>query len=339
MKIITEEMRFRKRLCEFALKYGVTKAAKRYHTNRQFVYRQLEKYDGTLRSLALQSRRPHSHTNAHTKEELTLIKQIYSRYGCDGLAEVYVQLRKRGYKRSYGSMLKQIKKIPKEKVKIRKGYTRHKEIRGQYPGDKVQVDIKYVPKECLLFDTIDKKYYQITAIDEFSRKRILEIVDEKSVTNTSKFIRTLEEKMGLKINTIQTDNGPEFVNNQIETNLPTLFELTLKDLGMIHSGIVPNRLNLCTTDGVVVRRIVDPFLRRLYPYYIGFDLCAQVVDNGMYIIREAVIDDKRLSSCRFRGVRIIRFIRIWIFRRFSVRIINRIVIWRTSIQPYSDEHR
>ena len=118
------------------------------------------------------------------------------------------------------------KKIPKEKVKIRKGYTRHKEIRGQYPGNKVQVNIKYVPKECLLFDTIDKKYYQITAIDEFSRKRILEIVDEKSVTNTSKFIRTLEEKMGLKINTIQTDNGPEFVNNQIETNLPTLFELT-----------------------------------------------------------------------------------------------------------------
>ena len=239
MKIITEEMRFRKRLCEFALKYGVTKAAKRYHTNRQFVYRQLEKYDGTLRSLALQSRKPHSHPNAHTKEELTLIKQIYSRYGCDGLAEVYVQLRKRGYKRSYGSMLKQIKKIPKEKVKIRKGYTRHKEIRGQYPGDKVQVDIKYVPKECLLFDTIDKKYYQITAIDEFSRKRILEIVDEKSVTNTSKFIRTLEEKMGLKINTIQTDNGPEFVNNQIETNLPTLFELTLKDLGMIHRRTSP----------------------------------------------------------------------------------------------------
>lgn len=75
------------------------------------------------------------------------------------------------------------------------------------------MDIKYVPKECLLFDTIDKKYYQITAIDEFSRK--------------------------IKINTIQTDNGPEFVNNQIETNLPTLFELTLKDLGMIHRRTRP----------------------------------------------------------------------------------------------------
>jgi IS30 family transposase len=239
MKIITEEMRFRKRLCQFALKNGVTKAARRYHTNRQFVYRQLAKYDGTVKSLALKSRKPHSHPKTHTEEELNLIKKIYSRYSCDGLAEVYVQLRKRGYIRSYGSMVKQIGKIPKEKVKIRKGYTKHKEIRGEYPGDKVQIDIKYVPKECLKFDTQDKKYYQITAIDEFSRKRILEIVDEKSVTNTSRFIRTLEEKIGLKINTVQTDNGPEFVNNQIETNIPTLFELTLEELGIKHRRTRP----------------------------------------------------------------------------------------------------
>lgn len=239
MKIITEEMRFRKRLCEFALKNGVTKAAKRYHTNRQFIYRQLEKYDGTLRSLALKSRKPHYHPNSHTTEELELIKKMKSRYGIDGLAEVYVQLKKRGYTRSYGSMIKQISKLPKEKVKLRKGYTKHEEIRGEYPGDKVQVDIKYVPRECLIFDTMDKKYYQITAIDEFSRKRILDIVDEKSVTNTSKFMRTLEEQMGLKINTIQTDNGPEFVNNQLETNLPTLFELTLEELGMNHRRTRP----------------------------------------------------------------------------------------------------
>ena len=239
MKIITEEMRFRKRLCEFALKNGVTKAARRYHTNRQFIYRQLEKYDGTLRSLALKSRKPHYHPNSHTTEELELIKKMKSRYGIDGLAEVYVQLKKRGYTRSYGSMIKQISKLPKEKVKLRKGYTKHEEIRGEYPGDKVQVDIKYVPRECLIFDTMDKKYYQITAIDEFSRKRILDIVDEKSVTNTSKFMRTLEEQMGLKINTIQTDNGPEFVNNQLETNLPTLFELTLEELGMNHRRTRP----------------------------------------------------------------------------------------------------
>ena len=239
MKIITEEMKYRKRMCEYALKNGVTKAARKYHTNRKFVYRQLEKYDGTVKSLALKSRRPHSHPNTHTKEEMKLIKQVKIRYGCDGLAEVYVQLQKRGYKRSYGSMVKQISKLPKEKLKRKSGYTKHEEIRGQYPGDKVQVDIKYVPRECLKFDTQDKKYYQITAIDEYSKKRVLEIVDEKSVTNTSRFIRELEKVIGLKINTVQTDNGPEFVNNQVETNAPTLFEITLEQLGINHRRTRP----------------------------------------------------------------------------------------------------
>lgn len=51
MKSITEEMRFRQRLCEYALKHGVTSAARRYQTNRQFVYRQFKKYDGDVRSL------------------------------------------------------------------------------------------------------------------------------------------------------------------------------------------------------------------------------------------------------------------------------------------------
>ena len=34
MSIITEEMRYRQRLCEYALKHGVTRAARKYQTNR-----------------------------------------------------------------------------------------------------------------------------------------------------------------------------------------------------------------------------------------------------------------------------------------------------------------
>lgn len=49
------------------------------------------------------------------------------------------------------------------------------------PGDKVQVDIKYVPEECVRFPSYGDKYYQITAIDEYSRKRMLKIVKEKSI--------------------------------------------------------------------------------------------------------------------------------------------------------------
>ena len=113
MKIITEEMKYRQKMCEYARKHGVTKAARKYHTNRQFVYRQLEKYDGTVKSLSLLSRRPNTHPNAHTDEEITLLKHVSKHYKCDGNAEVYVQARKRGYKRSFGSMYKQLRKLIK----------------------------------------------------------------------------------------------------------------------------------------------------------------------------------------------------------------------------------
>ena len=58
MTIITAEMKYLQRLCEYAKKHGVAKAARRYHTYRQFVYRQLERYNGDVRSLALKSRKP-----------------------------------------------------------------------------------------------------------------------------------------------------------------------------------------------------------------------------------------------------------------------------------------
>lgn len=240
MKIITEEMNFRKKMCEYAIKHGVTRAARKYHTNRRFVYRQLEKYDGTVKSLVLRSRRPHTHPNAHTKEEIELLKHIKHYYKFDGLAEMYVQAKKRGYKRCYDSMCKQIRKMPKEAInRQRKSYAKHNEIRGQYPGDKVQIDIKYVPNQCLGFESYGIRYYQITSIDEYSRKRVLEIVDEKTVTHTSRFIKTLEKRMGFKINTIQTDNGSEFVNNQEESEKPTIFETTLKELGIKHKRTKP----------------------------------------------------------------------------------------------------
>ena len=118
MKSITEEMRYRRRLCEYAIKYGVTKAARRYHTNRQFVYRQLKKYDGSVRSLAMRSRKPHRSPNAHTEEELSLIKRILKRNGSYGPAEVYVRCRSKGYNKNFGSMCRQIRSKGYRKPKI-----------------------------------------------------------------------------------------------------------------------------------------------------------------------------------------------------------------------------
>ena len=105
--IITEEMRLRQRAIEYAKKYNNnSKAAIKYHTTRQQIKRWRDRYDGTIVSLANKSRRPKSHPNQHTLEELELIKQKHSKFKIDGLAQVYVEAKKSGYKRSYYSMCK-----------------------------------------------------------------------------------------------------------------------------------------------------------------------------------------------------------------------------------------
>ena len=81
------------------------------------------------------------------------------------------------------------------------------------------MDIKYVPRKCIEENPNETQYYQITAIDEYSRKRVAAIVDEKSVTHTSEFLLTLESKMGFKISTVQTDNGREFTNMGISERI------------------------------------------------------------------------------------------------------------------------
>ena len=231
--IITEEMRYRKRLCEYAKKNGVTKAARKYQTNRMFVYRQLERYDGEVRSLALKSRKPKSHPNEHSEKEKELIKRMLKRNGRYGLAEVYVRSVKNGYTRSFGSMCRIIRlKGLKPYTRQKKSYTRYNKLDGAYPGHKVQVDIKYVPIETIRFPSYDKRYYQITAIDEYSRKRVLKIVNEKSTYETSKFLKELEKNMGFKIDIIQVDNGYEFVNDKEKTGRKTAFELVADSLNM-----------------------------------------------------------------------------------------------------------
>ncbi|MDK8293325.1 hypothetical protein QP759_02190 [Actinomycetaceae bacterium UMB8039B] len=198
------------------------------------MYRQLERYDGTAGSLAFRSRKPKTSPKAHREEELCLIRRMLRRNGVYGLAEVYVRCRSKGYSRCFESMCRQIRKKGYRKPQARrKSYTRYERLEGKFPGDKVQIDIKYVPQECVRFPSYGLRYYQITAIDEFSRKRVLKIVDEKSTYETTKFLDDLEERMGFSIHTIQVDNGLEFVNDNDRTNRESRFELAVREKGWV----------------------------------------------------------------------------------------------------------
>ena len=214
---ITEEMRFRQKVVEYAIKHkNNAEAARRYKTSRQQVQRWLKKYDGSVESLANKSRRPHRHPNEHTQEELELLKKKYQYHKHEGLGQVYRKCVDAGYKRSYGSMCKQIKKLKnyEKPKKISYPKSKYKPLKGTYPGEFVEIDVKYVPIECIGFKSNYERYYQITAIDLYSRKRILKLVNENSTHETSKMLKTLEKNFGFKIKTVQTDNGKEFCNDR-----------------------------------------------------------------------------------------------------------------------------
>ena len=111
MASITQDMRYRLSLIRFAEKYGVSKAAIKYKTNRQYIYRWKRRYDGTIESLRDRSRRPHHHPNQHTPEEIKLIQDMRRRNPHSGLVVFWVKLmRLRGYKRSIPGLYRFLKK-------------------------------------------------------------------------------------------------------------------------------------------------------------------------------------------------------------------------------------
>ncbi|XVG94991.1 hypothetical protein ACGCUQ_03840 [Eubacteriales bacterium KG127] len=122
------------------------------------MYRQLKKYDGSVRSLALKSRRPHNSPNAHSNEELALIRRMLKCNGVYGLAEVYVRCRKSGYTRSFGSMCRQIRKKGYKKPTIhRKSYCKYELIKRKDASMYDNFEIFYNAVKIFYKDVAEKK--------------------------------------------------------------------------------------------------------------------------------------------------------------------------------------
>ncbi len=110
MASITQDMRYRLSLIKYAEKYGVSKATVKYKTNRQYIYRWKNRYDGSWDSLRDHSRRLHSHPNEHTPEEIKFIRNMQRRNPHAGLVVFWVKLKQCGYKRSIPGLYRFLKK-------------------------------------------------------------------------------------------------------------------------------------------------------------------------------------------------------------------------------------
>lgn len=111
-----------------------------------------------------------------------------------------------------------------------------------YPGQRVQIDVKFVPSACLVNEAKGQKFYQYTAIDEYSRWRFVEAFEEHSTFSSMRFLQHLIKAFPAPIECVQTDNGTEFTkrfsSNVQEGNL-TLFEEELMKHGIRHKLIRP----------------------------------------------------------------------------------------------------
>ena len=245
MNSITQDLKFKQSVVEYSLKYGVTRASIQYEVHRKTIYRWREKYDGSIDSLRNKSRRPKSHPNQHTKEEIAMVKRYRSHNKEEGLVVLWIKLWQKGYTRSLTSLYRVMQRlvIYKKAPSKKKKYEPKPYQQMTHPGERVQIDVKYVPLSCMTKEIkeIDGRYYQYTAIDEYTRQRVLWASKEHSTYASAEFLDIVVNKFKYPIECIQTDNGFEFTNklNSKKAKEKTIFEIKLDKLGIKHKLIRP----------------------------------------------------------------------------------------------------
>ena len=243
MASITQDMRFRLSLIKYAEKFGVSKAAVKYKTNRQYIYRWKQRYDGSWDSLRDRSRRPLHHPNQHTPQEISLISHMRRRNPHAGLVIFWVKLMQRGYSRSISGLYRFLRKQKMMAVKpANPKYVPKPYEQMLFPGQRIQIDVKFVPSICLVNQAQGQSFFQYTAIDEYSRWRFVEAFEEHNTYSSAVFLDHLVKVFPLPIQCVQTDNGSEFTKRftgtKREENL-TLFEERLRQYGIKHKKIRP----------------------------------------------------------------------------------------------------
>ena len=223
-------------------KYSVYHICLKYHISKASLMRWNKAYDGTKESLMDKSRRPHTpHPNSHTTEEIEKITNLIKRNPNIGLTELYTKLRQSiAYSRHYCSLYRVLVRLGYyvNKASIKQKYKPKKYHTPELLGEKMQLDVKYVPKECNANMTDDYRYYQYTIIDEASRERFIYAYKEHSSYSSVDFLYRAICYFGYIPKMIQTDNGMEFTHFR-ETKLIHPFTAECEKLGIEHKTIKP----------------------------------------------------------------------------------------------------
>lgn len=252
----TEKAKAKESIIKYARSHGIDKAILKFGISRRTLFDWQKRWlDGgkTYKALINHSRRPHSHPRTHTEAELTLLRNLRRRNPNMGLQDFWIRAKSHGYTRTLQGCEKALKRLgnpTQPKSSPSPTCKRHKVYEQMtYPGERIQIDVKYVPRECISLEYLERfpfdHFYQYTAIDEYSRYRILWGSREHNTFASAEFLKIVVsafKTLGIEIKCVQTDNGAEFtkrllVNND---NKKSLFELTASHLNIKIKYIKPH---------------------------------------------------------------------------------------------------
>lgn len=222
---------------------SITTVCRRYKINRTTLWRWIKQYDGTVESLIPKfSRKNIPHPNEQTEQEKTNIRNLVRRHPESGLNELYgILCQKYNYERNPVTLYRFLRKDNLFVSSKRKPYVPKPYITPLSLGEKWQLDVKYVPRECFSCNTYGDRYYQYTVIDEASRKRYIRSYKEVNQDSTCDFILRAFKFFGYIPKMIQTDNGQEFTLLRGETKDGRIhrFDMLCNEYGIEHKLIRP----------------------------------------------------------------------------------------------------
>jgi transposase InsO family protein len=186
-----------------------------------------------VKGLENKSQRPHTpHPTQHTAEEMNKIAEVITLYPHKSRLFWHGKLRAEyGYSRSFDGMCYRIRLdflTPKPNIK----FEHHKRPALPMIGIESQLDVKYVPPECMsleqyiIHQRTGLRYYQYSIIDICSRELFIYFYDGFGIEYTIDFLSRAYAFFGYKFHYVRTDRGKEFTNeeNQVKSAVTKMLE-------------------------------------------------------------------------------------------------------------------
>lgn len=192
------------------------------------------------RALGDRSRRPRGSPRALPGQILDVIRSAHKELGW-GIRRLHAQLRQAGLIRcSLSSVYRVLRRCGALVRRPRKPKPVWIRYAKEVPGERAQMDLKYLPQS----------RFQLTLVDDCSRLLAATVLERRTATAVCQALPQLLRAFPFPLRCIQTDNGPEFGQS-----LSSL----LRRLGVRHTRIRPRTPHLNGKVERVQRTVQEEF--------------------------------------------------------------------------------